>query len=460
MTERELLENIANGKYKFNGEVFSSNISLKSIKLLKTLQFRNCEFNRKFLLRDIYSGSCSINFYNCSFHNFEIEYCDINTLELLAVKKISNLKVHDCKFQQLLLRDHNAIECYYEIFQTQINQLFICTKINNSKGVFNSSINIISEKTLQASFLSSKFGHLEIDGNYGYFDFRKNEINTSSNFFKINTNKAYFNNSNFGPISKFNSCNFESTASFKECGNISHNIFFQICTFKEQVYFTNANFNHFEITDTSFESRASFDNLETNTIRLHLVSFIKTAYFDNLKINLLTNKKNFKAWKTDTAKQWRSTLRQIKQELQKAENRIDYNRFRGYELQAYYQELDWKNNFKDKAILWATKASTGFEHSWTKALRFVLTGAAIFYTLFFISENYMLTLNLNLSSIKDFVSGYFRFLIVTDFYNPLEEKRIFIDNSNTIGWIIFILGKIVLAFGIYEMIQAFRKFKA
>ena len=72
----------------------------------------------------------------------------------------------------------------------------------------------------------------------------------------------------------------------------------------------------------------------------------------------------------------------------------------------------------------------------------------------------MFSINLNFASVKDFLSGYFRFLIVTDFYNPLEKERIFIDNSNTWGWIIFILGKIVLAFGIYEMIQAFRKFKA
>lgn len=34
----------------------------------------------------------------------------------------------------------------------------------------------------------------------------------------------------------------------------------------------------------------------------------------------------------------RRTIRTIKQELQKAENRIDYNRFRAYELAAHYKE--------------------------------------------------------------------------------------------------------------------------
>jgi hypothetical protein len=55
-------------------------------------------------------------------------------------------------------------------------------------------------------------------------------------------------------------------------------------------------------------------------------------------------------------------------------------------------------------------------------------------------------------------SGFFRFLLVTDFYNPLETERIYL--TNPFSWLIFILGKIFIAFGIYEMIQSFRKFKA
>ena len=128
----------------------------------------------------------------------------------------------------------------------------------------------------------------------------------------------------------------------KRMRNIKHNLFFRICVFKEQVYFTNANFNNFEIIDTSFESRVSFNGLQTNTILLHLVNFIKIAYFDELKIKNLSNKSYLKNITSDEALKLRRTLRQIKQELQKAENKIDYNRFRSYELQAYYQELNWK----------------------------------------------------------------------------------------------------------------------
>jgi hypothetical protein len=159
------------------------------------------------------------------------------------------------------------------------------------------------------------------------------------------------------------------------------------------------------------------------------------------------------------------TLRLIKQELQKTDNKIDYNRFRAYELEAYYQELnaDKRNKLdKDRLILRATKLVTGFDHDWRKALCFILIVAFIFFSVFFISENF--TKQFSWSGIPQFIIGYFRFLLVTDFYNPLiQSGREYISNNgwnHIFSWFFFILGKIFIAFGIYEMIQAFRKFKA
>ncbi|RZK03037.1 MAG: hypothetical protein EOO46_18125 [Flavobacterium sp.] len=215
---------------------------------------------------------------------------------------------------------------------------------------------------------------------------------------------------------------------------------------------------HFELTDTVFESRVSFNKVEVQTILIHLVNFGKLAYFDELKIKSL---KRFKCIDIKNANEWRHTFRQIKQEFQKTDNKIDYNRFRSYELAAYYKELKWNTNFKDWFILSATKLATGFDHSWRRALIFCLIAGLLFYSLFYFSENYNYQFSLDKS--KEFAAGYFRFLLVTDFYNPLSNGREYIQNdgwNHIISWFIFIFGKIVIAFGIYEMIQAFRKFKA
>lgn len=200
---------------------------------------------------------------------------------------------------------------------------------------------------------------------------------------------------------------------------------------------------------------------EFNTLKLFEVKFGGGAYFDEMKINKVLDKSYLK----DKTKilDWKRTLRAIKQELQKTENKIDFNRFRGFELAAHYEELGWgwKSGFKDKFILWATKWSTDFGNSWRRSLAFTLLSGLFWYSVFFyfdfyLTGNYQYYFKTNYIGI--FSNGYFRFLLVTDFYNPLVEDRTYIQNFWS--WIPFIFGKIFVAFGIYEMIQSFRKFKA
>jgi len=94
-----------------------------------------------------------------------------------------------------------------------------------------------------------------------------------------------------------------------------------------------------------------------------------------------------------------------------------------------------------------------------KGLRFTLISGFTAFSLFFIFENTRLTVDLN--NWQDFVYGYFRFFLITDFKNEYYEagERVLKFNS-IISLFPFIIGKIVIAFGIYEMIQSFRKFKA
>ena len=94
-----------------------------------------------------------------------------------------------------------------------------------------------------------------------------------------------------------------------------------------------------------------------------------------------------------------------------------------------------------------------------KGLRFTLISGFTAFSLFFIFENTRLTFDLN--NWQDFIYGYFRFFLITDFKNEYYEagERVLKFNS-IISLFPFIIGKIAIAFGIYEMIQSFRKFKA
>lgn len=204
------------------------------------------------------------------------------------------------------------------------------------------------------------------------------------------------------------------------------------------------------------EKSASFFNAEFDTIKLFEVKFGEGAYFDEMKINKVIDKSYLK----DKSKilEWKTTLRAIKQESQKVENRIDFNNYRNYELAAHYEELSFSKNFKDTSILWATKWSSNFGN-WTWALCFTLIIGLVFFSSFYIFENSNKTINLH--NWPDFIYGYFRFFLITDFKNEYYESGESILKFNCfISLLPFIIGKIAVAFGLYEMIQSFRKFKA
>ena len=250
------------------------------------------------------------------------------------------------------------------------------------------------------------------------------------------TNCCFYNNVEFA------NCIFEDVAIFENNVDSNNSILdLKNCKFKGHASFNNSKFFNLNISQSNFNDTASFQDLKTTQIILDKTSFEKISYFDNLFIeNIKTSD--------------RKTLLNIKQQLQKADNRIDYNRFRAYELYAYYKELKWWGNFKDKFILGLTWLATGFDHSWRRALFFTLAGGMLFYSLLYFIEFYVA---LNLNNDDNFTAGAFRFFMVTDFSSPFLQKEYL---NNGYSWTIFVLGKIVIAFGIYEMIQAFRKFKA
>lgn len=452
MTTSEFDTAIANGRTEFKDIVFDSDIRIYYLHFPTENQliFVNCIFNETLEIDSINDPKLAISFNKCIFKKTNnISFCTLKSLIFFKVNEHLKLEIFESEFESLSIDSNGPIIASIGIDNTIVTQFISCRRLNINEGNF--AINLNNNfpeklKNLRCNFRDSKFDTVNFSGNFGFkADFGNFEAR-SSTFDNCIFNKSNFGEANFGTSSLFLGCTFHSDMSFRNSINESELQFFN-CTFENFCYFDGSKFKNLEITQTTFEKKSSFDRLELDTILLNQSTFSQGAFFDEIKI-LSLNRCN------------RKSIRAIKQELQKAENKIDYNRFRAYELHAYYRELNWqwKDGFKDKLILGATILFTGFENSWRRALCITLLFAAAFYSLFFISENYMFSIDF--SQWQEFLSGYFRFLIVTDFYNPLSEGRTYIDNTNTIGWFIFILGKIVIAVGIYEMIQAFRKFKA
>ncbi|NHN26690.1 hypothetical protein FIA58_013475 [Flavobacterium jejuense] len=427
-----------------------------------SISFQHCEFN------------CEINFYNCKIKNlmfFDIkkitkidirtlgnDFCEFDTFSFIngfsenpIYKLNGDISIRKCIFKNLRIEKikqiNGSFSFIYNITDKAISDDYIEWKFNDCQLSFANFTNNRFDK--KVSFRNVFFYNNVLINNKNEIEPNKGHPLFLNNYFE----NVSFTNSQFIKLSEFISCHFNSRADFSNLKNHEDGILlFSDCDFNGVTYFNDCVLNILNFSQCSFKKTTSFNNSKLNKLFFIQVKFDNVAYFDYTQINSLLNNSYLQS---NQIRYWKITIRTIKQELQKTENRIDYNRFKSYEMATYFKELSWKNNFMDKSILYMTKLSTDFGNSWTKALIFTLLIALFFFSIFFISENY--NNSFDIGNWQDFAKGYIRFFLITDFYSPLEEGRTYIKSFWS--WIPFIFGKIFIAFGIYEMIQSFRKFK-
>jgi len=454
MDSQELLNKIKTGKYEYDGLSISENLELfnADIKTLDNLIFKNCYF-KEVAIYEIKNAFLTIKFHNCTFDGeIKIIRCSIHDLQFSSLEKIKKININYGKFETISINSSNPIDGDIEINEAIINGHLDCSNLFLKKGQFTLNVrDKANGATFNTSFDNSTINMLNFSFcKFGEkVNFKNFKLISSSIFDSCEFKNIKFKEADFGNDCLFNNCLFEKNTSFQNSKNIiGTHLLIKNSLFLSFPHFNESEFNHLEILHTVFEKKVSFDSIKVNTINFNQVTFNQGAYFDDILIKKINNCN-------------RKTIRLIKQELQKAENKIDFNRFRAYELAAHYEELNWKWNsgFIDKSILYLTKISTDFGNSWRRALGFTLISGFSIYLLFYIFENIDYQIDtLNLDNWARLFSGFFRFLLVTDFYNPLETDRVYL--TNPFSWLIFIFGKIFIAFGIYEMIQSFRKFKA
>ncbi|WP_337967728.1 hypothetical protein [uncultured Flavobacterium sp.] len=446
---------------------FDNEIDLKTPLLSKKLTFKNVTFkgmnvifsnnqveeiskNSSFIFEDC-NFLCDFLFSSCSLENLTFISCTINNKSI----EIRNCYLNNLSFEENTKDIHNVKSNIIKSSTIKINH----GKINHIEFdniQFNGgALRIIGQKSAKSlDIINSILNKVIISHCHfsDYFDYLGNNVNLiadNNHFNRCTFNNSSFFETKFNSKTHFNNCIFNNTANFQSIKNeIDCDFKFTDCDFNKFVDFDKSKIDKLRFEKIKFHDFASFQETYFNIIEIDKTSFEKGAFFDDIQIKKIND--------CD-----RRTIRTIKQQLQKTENRIDFNRFRSHELAAHYKELNWKWNsgFIDKSILFASKISTDFGNSWRKALRFILIGGFIIYLLLYIFENRDSIINLsNIDNWTRLFSGFFRFLLVTDFYNPLETDRIYL--TNPFSWLIFIFGKIFIAFGIYEMIQSFRKFKA
>ncbi|SHM33641.1 hypothetical protein [Chryseobacterium polytrichastri] len=396
------------------------------------LNFENCDFDNEIFFKD------------CSLQELKIsKFQNINKFHI-ACKKISyliiendekaiiedfNLTLHNCEVtKELSLRNIKTNTGYVDFISCNLNlfTIFNCKieRLDISKSTFNKT-----------------------------FEFHKNEI--SESYIKnCNFSKFYFikNNLNGCINLKYNNFN-ETTLVEKNENDIRGEFNIVSCDFNKYTYFNNNNLFRIIIDTSKFAETTSFQDVNIDEFKLDKTIFEKTPFFDDFSIKMI-DRCTYR------------TIRNLKQQLLRADNSIDYNFYRAIEHTIYKKHLKTKINKstskvdktrlkRDLIILKINDFFSDNGVNWAKAIKRTLFFSFLIYVVFYISYNFQHSFDLK--SFNKFTVGYFKFLLVTDYHNPLIEEKKHIDLWY--AWIPFIIGKIFIGIGIYEIIVSFRKFK-
>ncbi|MDO6801909.1 hypothetical protein Q4595_05575 [Wenyingzhuangia sp. 1_MG-2023] len=396
-------------------------LEYENLKNFKVISFRNCNF-KEIDLNPIYKTH-----HNTSIH---FDECIVNGQVDISFKHIKRLSINNCSF----INQNANIYINGKIDEIQI--------INDQQKEYSS----ISFSKLTSSFVEIK--NIISTGSLQFLNFEKEEPNERDSEEEF---RSYINQRLIIKNCEFNNINFDDLT-LNGYGIIQNlrcktESFIQYNDFNNKLNINSCNFSSIIFIDTIFNNITSIQNTIVNTIKLDKVQFNDLTYFDDFEI-------------LDYKNCDRKTIRTIKQELQKTENRIDYDTFRSYELELYKKELKQTEkwwHFKDLFVLTLNSLFSKHGISWRRAIGMTVLFSLGFYTVLYIIKNLHNDFNITLNGINHFTSGYFKFFLITNFYDPLSENREYLKYFGE--WLPFIFGKIVIGYGLYETVQSFRKYK-
>jgi hypothetical protein len=214
-------------------------------------------------------------------------------------------------------------------------------------------------------------------------------------------------------------------------------------TFCKRALFDYAKFKSIVFNNCEFRDLVSFQYFQAGNLTISRAIFTNGADFLNSKINIAD----------------RETFRIIKHEFQKINNQVEVLHYRAKEMLAYEHELKFKNNAWEYLLLQLNKRSNKHGLSWSRGLLFTLTLSILFYVLYLFTleklpfywgwTNFYSFWKASGITIKDFI----RFFIVTHDFDFMKEY-----NPSALSFIIDFISKIFIGYGIYQTIQAFRKY--
>lgn len=341
-------------------------------------------------------------------------------------------------------------------------------------------------------FSNSRFNHV---------DFKHCEFFSNLNFMNCRFNNiSHFKNNFFYDVVDFSDSFFEgkvdfSDTSFRNGVNFIDVIFMNkflgknITSYRSKVDFSRVTFQKTSfLTESYFGGGVSLygiiikefldltgievhgNNTDFETFRILKNFFIK----QNNRIQVLRfYEKEMESYRKELSEKYFSTKKQLKKFKHhfnniKPSNSVTFSNTKVHDeiylkslLKQEYKEHR-KNYLRDKWILTFNKLSNNYGLSWVQGLKFILLSSVGFYFLYvnslILQGNYPYTYGWQnwdeFWKATDFTLKYYlQFLIPTHKFNFMEGVK-----TSFLSHFIDFISRIIIGYGIYQMVQAFRKF--
>lgn len=379
--------------------------------------------------------------------------------------------------------------CELKIIQTQFefDTLITCKTIPGSDMIIADFSNTIFKCPINANNL--KFGLVSFDSCIFEYNvtFENTEFCKSTSFIKTVFSKtisfqnclfkekvrffeaefygiANFNNTKFADLADFWNATFHSITIFYKTDFLGTTVF-SATKFEENILFTYSLINKVIIFRATIFQKGIDLSLAIIGGEVSIFDISLNDFKDIPEIeNAFEYEKNVREDGLITRKNKRETFRIIKNQLIKQNNNIDFLKFYSLEVKSYGKQLSyeilkknkWRSSFQNAFILLFNWISNKHGRSWLRGITFTLiTGLLFFYLSILQTENYNFGFTkFNNIDFTEIVKYFFTFMLPTHNSDFMQK-----ENPTTFFYIWDFIGRICISYGIYQTIQAFRKFK-
>jgi len=418
-----------NGLFRLDNSVFEQRVCLQNFKKGSEIIFNKCTFSGDIHVHGL-EEEVTLKFLYCNINNgMTIEDCKPVTLYMSHSKAKGSFSFENATFEN----------CVFEEFT------FLSLTDADEISFFNSIFKRCS--FIKAILSNAAFNRTCFESN-AYFDNAKLQYNSTpgtGNFFDAVFNlDAYFNFVDFTKGAFFNGSTFKGLAMFpgnnKDFDCIAD---YSGCKFEKNVFFDNSHYDHLEIQNAVFSTVASFQGMQCNEIKINRAVF--SQYADFLDAEILRGDRN--------------SFRTIKNEFLRHNNSVDALEYQAKELREFESTLHFDKRWKEKFVLYFYKISNDFNTNWVKGLWFTLLSTIAFYTLYIFTLPGLKIMwqpqgwDYFLNSVNSTMMYFFKFFIIT---HDLDFMKGF--KPNFLSYLIDSIGRIFIGYGIYQTVQAFRKY--